>query len=234
MSSRTGSAGCRRGEWLGHARLVTQGALPTTNSRRSPLASSTTCPSLSTILTRPDPRMPTRKIGRSGSIGAPQGAERRAGREAGKLNAAVEAVSLLRGAPGRIRTCDTRFRKPLLYPLSYGGGTSTSGATARLPRRSAERLYRRSPGRSSARRRGYSTPGVVTVSRASTIRLDPPGWGVCRLRGHRVDRAPTGRGDRAVPAPARARGADGDGAVVGGSGDLGGRESIALVAISSA
>jgi hypothetical protein len=24
-------------------------------------------------------------------------------------------------APGRIRTCDTRFRKPLLYPLSYGG-----------------------------------------------------------------------------------------------------------------
>ena len=25
------------------------------------------------------------------------------------------------GAPGRIRTCDTRFRKPLLYPLSYEG-----------------------------------------------------------------------------------------------------------------
>jgi hypothetical protein len=25
------------------------------------------------------------------------------------------------GAPGTIRTCDTRFRKPLLYPLSYGG-----------------------------------------------------------------------------------------------------------------
>ena len=24
-------------------------------------------------------------------------------------------------APGRIRTCDPRFRKPLLYPLSYGG-----------------------------------------------------------------------------------------------------------------
>jgi hypothetical protein len=22
--------------------------------------------------------------------------------------------------PGRIRTCDLRFRKPLLYPLSYG------------------------------------------------------------------------------------------------------------------
>src|SRR5437867_3473904 len=25
------------------------------------------------------------------------------------------------GAPGRNRTCDTRFRKPLLYPLSYEG-----------------------------------------------------------------------------------------------------------------
>jgi hypothetical protein len=25
-------------------------------------------------------------------------------------------------APGRIRTCGTRFRKPLLYPLSYEGG----------------------------------------------------------------------------------------------------------------
>jgi hypothetical protein len=24
-------------------------------------------------------------------------------------------------APGRIRTCDTRFRKPMLYPLSYEG-----------------------------------------------------------------------------------------------------------------
>ncbi len=26
------------------------------------------------------------------------------------------------GAPGRIRTCDARFRKPTLYPLSYEGG----------------------------------------------------------------------------------------------------------------
>ena len=24
-------------------------------------------------------------------------------------------------APGRNRTCDTRFRKPVLYPLSYEG-----------------------------------------------------------------------------------------------------------------
>ena len=25
------------------------------------------------------------------------------------------------GAPGRIRTVDTRFRRAVLYPLSYGG-----------------------------------------------------------------------------------------------------------------
>jgi hypothetical protein len=25
-------------------------------------------------------------------------------------------------APGRIRTCDTRFRRAVLYPLSYEGG----------------------------------------------------------------------------------------------------------------
>ena len=30
-----------------------------------------------------------------------------------------------RGAPGRIRTCDARFRKPTLYPLSYGSGASS-------------------------------------------------------------------------------------------------------------
>ena len=34
---------------------------------------------------------------------------------------AESGVIHLVGAPSRIRTCDTRFRKPLLYPLSYGG-----------------------------------------------------------------------------------------------------------------
>ena len=28
------------------------------------------------------------------------------------------------GGPGRIRTSDTRFRKPLLYPLSYKAGAN--------------------------------------------------------------------------------------------------------------
>jgi hypothetical protein len=34
------------------------------------------------------------------------------------------------GAPGRIRTCDTRFRKPLLYPLSYEGAIAQSSDRA--------------------------------------------------------------------------------------------------------
>ena len=35
----------------------------------------------------------------------------------------VRAIYLLffRGAPGRIRTADTRFRRAVLYPLSYEG-----------------------------------------------------------------------------------------------------------------
>ena len=35
----------------------------------------------------------------------------------------VHAIYLLfcRGAPGRIRTADTRFRRAVLYPLSYEG-----------------------------------------------------------------------------------------------------------------
>ena len=35
-------------------------------------------------------------------------------------------VPILFCAPGRIRTCDTRFRKPLLSPLSYEGGDGDS------------------------------------------------------------------------------------------------------------
>ncbi len=33
-----------------------------------------------------------------------------------------ENSHVFEGAPERIRTSDTRFRKPLLYPLSYEGG----------------------------------------------------------------------------------------------------------------
>ncbi len=37
------------------------------------------------------------------------------------------------GAPGRIRTCDTRFRKPVLYPLSYEGLLVVSAGQSPLP-----------------------------------------------------------------------------------------------------
>jgi hypothetical protein len=30
-------------------------------------------------------------------------------------------MSIMNCAPGRIRTCDTRFRRAVLYPLSYEG-----------------------------------------------------------------------------------------------------------------
>src|SRR4051794_8535660 len=40
------------------------------------------------------------------------------------------------GALGMIRTCDTRFRKPLLYPLSYEGGMP-----ARIARITTQRLW---------------------------------------------------------------------------------------------
>lgn len=33
------------------------------------------------------------------------------------------------GTPGTIRTCDTWFRRPVLYPLSYGCVTSREGLT---------------------------------------------------------------------------------------------------------
>ncbi len=33
---------------------------------------------------------------------------------------AAEGILVL-SAPGRIRTCDTRFRRAVLYPLSYEG-----------------------------------------------------------------------------------------------------------------
>ena len=37
-----------------------------------------------------------------------------------RSGAACDAA-LYAGAPGRIRTVDTRFRRAVLYPLSYGG-----------------------------------------------------------------------------------------------------------------
>ncbi len=51
-------------------------------------------------------------------------------------DASASAEDLLR-APGRIRTCGTRFRRAVLYPLSYGGWV--------VPCKSSERLAPRAP-----------------------------------------------------------------------------------------
>jgi hypothetical protein len=40
---------------------------------------------------------------------------------AGLSDRSPESPRKLLSAPGRNRTCDSRFRKPLLYPLSYEG-----------------------------------------------------------------------------------------------------------------
>lgn len=39
-------------------------------------------------------------------------------------------------APGRIRTCDTRFRRAVLYPLSYEGGDREESRPSTALRRS--------------------------------------------------------------------------------------------------
>ncbi|CCQ15938.1 Chromosome transmission fidelity protein 18 [Rhodococcus sp. AW25M09] len=43
------------------------------------------------------------------------------GNEEGTILANMDSDQRKRGAPGRIRTCDQGIRRPLLYPLSYGG-----------------------------------------------------------------------------------------------------------------
>ena len=58
-------------------------------------------------------------------------------------------VAGLAGAPGRIRTCDARFRKPTLYPLSYEGFvvktlTRYPDPTGSVPRRRRVRWRPRS------------------------------------------------------------------------------------------
>ena len=71
------------------------------------------------------------------------------------------------GAPGRDRTCDLRFRKPLLYPLSYGSvvrrpGGRRAGAQG-IPRgagRAGPLRRRRGRGRSVAAMVGILSYGV--------------------------------------------------------------------------
>jgi transcriptional regulator with XRE-family HTH domain len=84
-------------------------------------------------------------------------------------------------APERIRTSDTRFRKPLLYPLSYGGrrcclhGRSRFGGdTIRLRtlRRSAQRIrqaWPRIPQKSPTSSRDSSSRLIAKAGRAAVL-----------------------------------------------------------------
>ena len=49
----------------------------------------------------------------------------------------IRVVTLKLGAPERTRTFDKRLRRPLLYPLSYGGGSQSL-----LTERGATQFYR--------------------------------------------------------------------------------------------
>ncbi len=65
------------------------------------------------------------------------------------------------GAPGRIRTCDTRFRKPLLSPLSYEGG----GWQNALRNATVERGYTAAQGPETASRGGLAGRLAFTSER---------------------------------------------------------------------
>ncbi len=61
------------------------------------------------------------------------------------------------GAPGRNRTCDLRFRKPLLYPLSYEGASAQSSDQRNISRCEVVRALVRVP------RAAHSTLALQTV-----------------------------------------------------------------------
>ena len=49
------------------------------------------------------------------------------------------------GAPGRIRTCDTRFRRAVLYPLSYEGGVWLEPSSGTGPSHTAASVVETGP-----------------------------------------------------------------------------------------
>ena len=104
--------------------------------------------------------------------------------------------ALLICAPGRIRTCDARFRKPTLYPLSYGGGAGDRGGrTAASPEGGPHRRGRASRPSTTLPtylplRPGDRRPPAVSASPGSRRRGRSPGAG----------RAPAG-----LPPPATTR-----------------------------
>src|SRR4051794_4529459 len=79
------------------------------------------------------------------------------------------------GAPGRIRTCGTWYRKPVLYPLSYGGiappyGTAENPTTD--PRRTRNRPRRPTADIDARVRTGRRYACPVTPEQLSTAIVD--------------------------------------------------------------
>ena len=75
------------------------------------------------------------------------------------------------GAPGRIRTCDTRFRRAVLYPLSYEGGAWLEPSSATGPSHTAASVVETGP--SIAR-------GFLRVLLWARGRWSSTGGAVCR------------------------------------------------------
>ena len=67
------------------------------------------------------------------------------------------SVPLCPTTPGWNRTSDRRFRKPLLYPLSYGGGFACNLSSCRASRRGYASALRRPDSHSDSRYRGQDT-----------------------------------------------------------------------------
>lgn len=116
----------------------------------------------------------------------------------------LRAPTRTSNAPGKIRTCDTRIRNPVLYPLSYGGDGPAYGAPLECSGEGTPTLVsgyqprdhgargRRQPQR-CARRRDDRTLGIERTDCAR--RLGRRGWPRC---------ADISRGGAAVQRP-RAR-----------------------------
>ena len=59
----------------------------------------------------------------------------------GPVGDAGQPLTAGQGTPNRIRTCDLRFRKPLLYPLSYRGIWGRGGCGRFRPPTDRHLLY---------------------------------------------------------------------------------------------
>ena len=66
---------------------------------------------------------------------APPAPQKQTARTPMRVRAVSDVLRHHTGALGRIRTCDTRFRKPMLYPLSYEGlDRAVAGPEGYFPR----------------------------------------------------------------------------------------------------